>query len=324
MDQAGWISLPENRAARVAVERVLTCIRSGSRRREANPLTLHGPPGCGKSHLAADLAHGATASAGLTASVLHAADLPSRDPDEWEAARTADVVVVEELHRLAPVGVEALVGLVDRCVAGQRQVACTAGAGPAQLPNLPQRLTSRLTQGLVVGLEVLSPASRGEFLARRAASRRIRPAAGVIDWLAAHVPGSPRQLDGALTRLEQLHAALGGRAASADEVALAFTDDADPRRRLSVDRIAHSVCLYFQVEPDDLCSRRRSRQALLPRQVGMYLARQLTGLSLEQIGAFFGGRDHSTVLHACRKVEAALGCDPGLSGAIRQLHADLA
>jgi chromosomal replication initiator protein len=68
----------------------------------------------------------------------------------------------------------------------------------------------------------------------------------------------------------------------------------------------------------------RSRQALLPRQVGMYLARRLTGLSLQQIGAFFGGRDHTTVLHACRKVERALGQDVNLSGAVRQLHADLA
>jgi len=63
---------------------------------------------------------------------------------------------------------------------------------------------------------------------------------------------------------------------------------------------------------------------MLPRQVGMYLARRLTPLSLEQIGAYFGGRDHSTVLHACRKVERALAEDPGLIGAVRQLHADLA
>ena len=66
------------------------------------------------------------------------------------------------------------------------------------------------------------------------------------------------------------------------------------------------------------------RDALLPRQIGMYLARQLTELSLEQIGDYFGGRDHSTVLHACRKVEQALASDVTVSGAVRQLHADLA
>ena len=91
-----------------------------------------------------------------------------------------------------------------------------------------------------------------------------------------------------------------------------------------MERIAQRVGRYFQVEPRQLQSRARSRNALLPRQVGMYLARQLTELSLQQIGAYFGGRDHSTVLHACRKVEEAMAHDRTLSGAVRQLHADLA
>ncbi|HYT93717.1 MAG TPA: helix-turn-helix domain-containing protein, partial [Gemmataceae bacterium] len=93
--------------------------------------------------------------------------------------------------------------------------------------------------------------------------------------------------------------------------------------RITVERIAERVGGYFRVEPAQLQSRRRYRGVLLPRQVGMYLARQLTGLSLEQIGAYFGGRDHSTVLHACRKVEQALDSDAALSGAVRQLHAEL-
>jgi chromosomal replication initiator protein len=93
--------------------------------------------------------------------------------------------------------------------------------------------------------------------------------------------------------------------------------------QLTVEIITQRVSRFFQVPPRELQSRRRCRHALVPRQVGMYLARQLTPLSLEQIGAYFGGRDHSTVLHACRKVEQALTCDVTLSGAVRQLHADL-
>jgi chromosomal replication initiator protein len=90
-----------------------------------------------------------------------------------------------------------------------------------------------------------------------------------------------------------------------------------------VERIARRVGDYFRVAPNQLQTRRRSRDALLPRQVSMYLARRLTDLSLQQVGAYFGGRDHSTVLHACRKVEQALGRDVALSGAIRQLLAEL-
>ena len=107
-----------------------------------------------------------------------------------------------------------------------------------------------------------------------------------------------------------------------DAVAESFRTDADARRA-TVERIAQRVGRYFRVEARRLQGRDRSRQALLPRQVGMYLARRLTDLSLEQIGAYFGGRDHSTVLHACRKVEQALADDLVLSGAVRQLQADL-
>jgi len=90
-----------------------------------------------------------------------------------------------------------------------------------------------------------------------------------------------------------------------------------------MERIAWRVSRYYQVPARQLQSRRRYRNILLPRQVSMYLARRLTGLSLEQIGAYFGGRDHSTVLHACRKVEDAIDVDAGLSGAVRQIHAEL-
>ena len=107
-----------------------------------------------------------------------------------------------------------------------------------------------------------------------------------------------------------------------EAVAESFRADADARRA-TVESIAQRVGRYFRVEPRRLQGRDRSRQALLPRQVGMYLARRLTDLSLEQIGAYFGGRDHSTVLHACRKVEQALADDLALSGAVRQLQADL-
>src|SRR5262249_21254044 len=94
--------------------------------------------------------------------------------------------------------------------------------------------------------------------------------------------------------------------------------------QVTVERIAERVGGFFRIEPGDLQSRRRYRNVLLPRQVGMYLTRKLTPLSLAEIGHYFGGRDHSTVLHACRKVEKSLCRDAVLSGAIRDIHAGLA
>ena len=91
----------------------------------------------------------------------------------------------------------------------------------------------------------------------------------------------------------------------------------------TVKRIAEHVCGYFQIKAKILPSAGRSRDVLLPRQVSMYLARQLTQLSLQRIGAFFGGRDHKTVQNACRRIEVSLKTDANLSGAIRQLTVQL-
>jgi chromosomal replication initiator protein len=333
--RADWILLPENRAARQAVEQVRECVCGRSARRSINPLFLHGPAGTGKTHLVTDLVGQLTRQApDIQVVILQASDIrpagPGAPDEDIAAARAADLVVVEDLQHLSERGGEFLVGLLDRCLARQRQLICTALVGPAQLTHLPGRLTSRLAQGLVVGLEMLSPASRREYLQRAGsvsdgllpAAHSFTPGPDILDWVAHHMPGSVRQLEGALVRLRNLTAVLG-RPPCLDEVIDAFRQDSDLHTP-TMERIAQRVCRYFQVAPGQMCSRRRSREVMLPRQVGMYLARQLTSLSLDQIGAFFGGRDHTTVLHACRKVEQALTSDVHLSGAVRELRADLA
>jgi len=318
-----WILLPENRAAKRAVDRVLECLCNRTARPAINPLFITGPPGSGKTYLTTDLVHELTRrSPDVVVSALCAADLVGGAEEEGPNLKEADLFLIEDVQQLPARGALALARLVDHCLSRQRQLVLTATLGPAQLTHLPARLTSRLGQGLTTALEALSPDSRLEFLRERGLQREMTLAPAVLDWLAAHTPGSPRQLDGTLTRLEGLSAAIGRPAEPADLDTALCEDVAG--HSLSIDRIVQRVGRYFQVKPAELCSARRSREVLVPRQVGMYLARRLTDLSLEQIGAYFGGRDHSTVLHACRKVEQALNSDAGLSGAVRQLHADLA
>lgn len=314
---ARWVSTPENRSARLAVGRVADCVCSGGQRREVNPLFLHGPAGTGKTHLTAALAHEVSRRRpDLVINLLSGNDFGTD-----QRAEDGDLLIVEDLQHLPARASEALVQLLDDRLAHRQQTVFTATAGPALLRHLPARLTSRLAAGLVVGLEPLAPPSRLAFLQDRAERRQLAVSRDVLAWLAEHLPGSGRQLEGAIARLETL-VRLSGRLPDVAAVAEHFGQDAEAARP-TVERIAARVGDYFRVDPRRLQSRRRSHNALLPRQVGMYLARQLTPLSLEQIGAYFGGRDHSTVLHACRKVEQALDRDAGLTGAVRELRAEL-
>lgn len=307
------LSIPENRAAGDACRRVLADLTQRSARRAHNPLFVHGPPGCGKSHLLRDLVAGFTRDVptGVVA-VLAAADLDGRDAEEPPAALLqADLVVVEDVQKTPARAVETFVTVIDRCLARGKQLVLSATRGPGLL-ELPHRLTSRLAQGLVVQVEGLSLDSR------RAVLRLRRPdlADDVLDWLARHAATSFRQVEGVCTRLAQLETS------RLEDVIAAFAEDQEARRP-TLERIAQRVSRYYRVDQEEMRARGRTRETMLPRQVGMYLARQLTGLPLVQIGAYFGGRDHSTVLHACRKVAEALDSDASLSGAVRELHAEL-
>jgi chromosomal replication initiator protein len=328
---ANWISLPENRSAQAAVERVID--NAGARRMSLNPLFLHGPAGTGKSHLvSALLARVIQQTPDRTTSLLTAnefatlvrasADAQADAIADLQALRGADFLVIEDVQHLSALATEAFVQLLDCCLARDQQVIVTANAGPAGLTHLPARLTSRLASGLVVGLQPPSPGSRLLLLKGFAGRRKLNIAEDVLAWLAANATGSVRQLEGAVARLETLTRLQPG---PLDVAALAelFRTDADARRP-TVERITERVGSYFRVEPRKLQAHGRSPNALLPRQISMYLARQLTELSLREIGDYFGGRDHTTVLHACRKVEQALESDLHLCGAVRQLHADLA
>jgi chromosomal replication initiator protein len=311
-----WVSTPENRLARLAADRVVECLCSGQPRRAVNPLFLHGPTGTGKTHLA-EAVGGEVARhrPDLALTLLSGNDFSAQP----SPAADGTLVIVEDLQHLLVRAAEAFVQVFDVCLARQQQLILTATVGPAQLRHLPARLTSRLACGLVIGLQPLGPASRLAFLQERAARRQLAVGRDVLGWLALHLSGCCRQLEGAIARLEAL-VRLHDRIPDLATIVASFREDAEAGRP-TVERIAHRVSGYFGVDPRLLQSRRRSRNALVPRQVAMYLARRLTPLSLEEIGAYFGGRDHSTVLHACRKVEQAQ--DAAMSGAVRQLQADL-
>jgi chromosomal replication initiator protein len=315
----GWVTTPENAAARSAVECVAGCFGATHPHAEVNPLLLHGPPGVGKTHLIHALADEVSRRRPDAALAIVSANTWAGSPEEG-SARDCGLLAVEDVQHLPPRTAETFTALLDQRGARRRQTVLTASTGPAGLTHLPARLTSRLAAGLVVGLLPFTPEGRLNFLTDRCRRAELDVGEEVLRWLAERLPGSGRQLEGAVARLTAL-ANLDGRAPNLEAVREAFESDAV---RPTVERIAERVSDYFRVAPRLVRSPRRNPSILWPRQVGMYLARELTPLSLAQIGAYFGGRDHSTVLHACRKVEEALGRDAGLVQTLRSLRADLA
>jgi chromosomal replication initiator protein len=319
--------VPENRSGLAAVERIVSSL-AAQQSNIPNPLFLHGPPGAGKTTLIGHLVEEATRkSPRLVISVLRAGDLlrpaetvaADQATNSLDSFHHADLVIVEDVQHLPPRLAEPLVQAFDELLAHQVPMVFTASTGPQRL-NLSARLKSRLAGGLVISVEPIRESSRLTLLVDKAQRRQIAVSQEVLVFLARRLR-SGREIDGALIRLEAL--ARNRR----QPVDLATVHDRfqeqDKAQQPIVERIARCVGGYFQVEPRQLQSGRRSRHILLPRQVGMYLARRLTRLSLQQIGAYFGGRDHSTVLHACRKVEQALKGDPRLSGAVQQIQAGL-
>ncbi|MBA4064731.1 MAG: hypothetical protein C0501_13655 [Isosphaera sp.] len=320
IDLAGFLGRPENRSAVRAVRRLARAVLTGNRLPFA-PLVLHGPPGCGKTALtAAALAALAAEAPALTARVAPAGDLARPDDAGFADPDLADcdVLVLEDLQHLPARAAGAAADLLDHRAARRRPTVVTAGVGPAGLRHLPRRLTSRLAAGLVVRMDPLGAAGRRAVLA--AAARNLRLTHDALDWLAAGVG-----LRAGLGRLRALALAAPDFPGPLDRTAAerVLAGSGQPTSRPDdLAAIMGRVCVAFGVGERELLGPSRLRTVLVPRQVAMYLAREVGRLSLPRIGAAFG-RDHTTVLHACRKVEADVAADAELAGRVRQLRQEL-
>jgi chromosomal replication initiator protein len=295
----------------------------------SNPVLIHGPAGSGKTAIAEAFCEDLTAYDVIVCRRPAQTLVPcvgSEDADALVEALECDLLVIEDLQHLPSWAEEPLVQLLDERLSGAAALLLTASSGPQALTHRGRpfggRLTSRLAAGLVVELAPWQAASRLCFLREMAQRRGLQLPEEMLAWLAEHLTAGGRQLEGALTQIDALQR-LFAQPLQPAELQAHFASEIETQRP-SVARIVEHVGDYFAAAPRELRSARRSRRVVLPRQVSMYLARRLTPLSLQQIGAFFGGRDHATVRHACRKVEASLSTDAALAVAVRRLTAELA
>jgi chromosomal replication initiator protein len=317
---AGLLAVPENRSAVRAAQRLVRAIGAdGGAPRFARPLVFHGPTGCGKSALVRAVVNQVIAGGRpRTAQVHPAAELP-RDSQELADLRPLDLLIIEGVQELKPADVESLLVLLDGRSSRRLPTVVTASAGPALLTDLPRRLTTRLAAGLVVRLDSFGLASRICFARWHAAKASLRLTSDAAEWIAGSADGL-RHLLGMIDTLRTTSSARKGEL-SATQVAELLADPVQPRPIL--ERITRTVAQAFRVQVKDVVGASRLRTVLIPRQVAMFLAREVAKLPLTEIGKHFGGRDHTTVMNAVRKIEATLTSDAELAGRVQELRRGL-
>lgn len=333
MTFARVVATPENRLAVAALEELANALRSTPPRCIVSSIYVFGPPGAGKSLLLAALeaeVHGFKQRRRVIQIRADAFDHLVQTPEApgLKDLIEADLLLFDDVHLLRVRGDERkalasewLVRLLDERQAEERPSVVTGDVAPCNLDQLPSRLAGRLASGLITPLPTMAQPSRLLLLEKFAQRRQLAVSPTVMAWLAENLSGSGRELEGAVIRLQEL-ARHSARPIDVETVARVFRPQVESRA-MTVEHIAERVSDYFRVEAKHLQSRRRFSGIQTPQQVGMYLVRRLTSLSFEEIGAYFGGRDHSTVLHACRKIERALRVDCELTSAVQQLHSAL-
>jgi len=296
-----------------------------------NPVLFHGPYGFGKTHLLNALAWEAINNAPGKRVVYLTAErftttfvraLQDRQTAAFkDELRNADLLLIDDVHFVAgkQSTQEELFHTLIALVEEGRRVVMTADRSPTEISEMEPRLRSHLQAGLVCGIEPADRTLRLGILQRKLATLALqggfRPEArpDVLQFLADRFTDSVRELEGALNTLV---ARVGAQVSSLglDEAqAILRPHLSCNERRVTVDMIQKTVAEHYSLKQADLISERRARAVARPRQVAMWLAKQITTRSLPDIGRRFGGRDHTTVLHAVRRIEALKGEDAGIA-----------
>jgi len=301
-----------------------------------SPLFLHGGTGQGKTHLMHAIGAAYLAAVPDARVILMSAErfmfefvasMRARDTHTFKMRlRSADLLLIDDLQFIAgkdSTQEEFFHTINEVMAAGKRLVIC-ADRCPQGLDGVEARITSRLSVGLVADIKAPDAALRRAILNRKLADMpgTIVPA-DVLDLLATRITHSIRDLEGALGRVVA-YAQLTGDPIDLD-FAVATLGDVlrGAERRVTIDEIQKAVSAHFELKTIDLVSARRAVVVARPRQIAMYLAKRLTTRSLPEIGRKFGGRDHSTVIHAVRRIEQLRDTDREIDGAVRTLLREL-
>ena len=286
-----------------------------------NPLFIYGSVGLGKTHLMHAVGNSILARNPAARIVyVHAerfvADmvraLRNNTINEFKSFyRSLDALLIDDVQFFAGKerSQEEFFYTFNALTESQRQIVITADRFPREFVDVEERLVSRFGSGLIVCIEPPELETRVAILITKAKQQGIDLSEQIAFFIAKRVRSNVRELEGTLRRVIA-GAAFTGQPLTVELAAESLKDLlAFQERQVTINNIQKTVAAYYKIRVSDLHSKSRSRQVARPRQIAMAIAKELTNHSLPEIGDAFGGRDHTTVLHACRKVDSLMSCD---------------
>ena len=298
-----------------------------------NPLFIYGGVGLGKTHLVNAIGH-QVLDRNENARVVYLssesfmneliAALRRDRMDEFKARfRRIDVLIVDDVQFLAgrERTQEEFFHTFNSLYDGHHQIVLTSDKFPKEIPDLEERLRNRFEWGLIADIQPPDVETRVAILEKKAEFEGIELPQDVAIFLATNIDSNVRELEGSLTRLGAF-ASLNKCPITVDFARDVLQSVLRERvdRAITIESIQKAVCDFFRIRPTDLRSKRRTRTVALPRQVAMYLCRRYTNASFPVIGDRFGGRDHSTVIHAAQVIERRLRDDPAFRATVERLE----
>jgi len=302
-----------------------------------NPLFIHSGVGLGKTHLLQAICQTAMQSNdsmkiyyvscnGFLTQFLESVQAGEMS-DFRHKFRAFDMLIIDDIHDLSnrEQTQEEFFHTFNTLFQSGRQVVLSSDAPPNEIPHLEDRLISRFSCGLVAGIDPPGFETRVAIIKKKAALRHIDIPDEVSNYIAARLDQNIRQLEGAMTKLQGLSLLDG----SPIDLAMAKTALSsgsglkDAPKHVSIQDILDAISDFYDVKLIDLLSKRRNKSITMPRQVGMWLARRHTRFSLEEIGGYFGGRDHTTVMHAIKSVDSKITLNDQLDQDLTRLQGRL-
>jgi chromosomal replication initiator protein len=280
-----------------------------------NPLFIYGPVGLGKTHLLQAIANKAQSlfpsikvvyisSEKFTNMLIYA--IQKRSTIAFRKKfRNVDLLLIDDIHFIA--GKEAtqeeFFHTFNDLYDSQKQIVLTSDRPPKDIPLLEERLISRFEWGLITDIQAPDFETRVAILKKKMEKETVSVPDDVSYFIASHIKSNIRELEGSLIRVVAYSSLIGQPITLSMAKEVLKDSFSEEEKKITIDIIQQKAAEYFHINLSDMRTKKRSRSIAYPRQVAMYLVRSLTDHSLPEIGEFFGGRDHTTVLHAIAKIE---------------------